>query len=115
MIKLCFYNYIFVTGSLVLVTSPGGNQDKVWCLSGDLFPIQRCLSETQSIVPLDGAAWALDEMIGEETPYTTSTPAQPIPPLVVRQYYEPAAKFVILTPNVSEVDILLINLFLLSF
>lgn len=27
-------------------------------------------------------------------------PGQPLPPLIVRQHYEPAKKFVLLTPNV---------------
>lgn len=85
------------TGNLILVTSPGGGQDKVWCLSGDMFPLQRTLSESQSTARLDGVAWALREMGVGDMP---AIPGQPLPPLIVRQHYEPAKKFVLLTPNV---------------
>lgn len=79
------------------MTSPGGGQDKVWCLSGDMFPLQRTLSESQSTARLDGVAWALREMGVGDMP---ALPGQPLPPLIVRQHYEPAKKFVLLTPNV---------------
>lgn len=79
------------------MTSPGGGQDKVWCLSGDMFPLQRTLSESQSTARLDGVAWALREMGVGDMP---AIPGQPLPPLIVRQHYEPAKKFVLLTPNV---------------
>lgn len=80
------------------MTSPGGNQDKVWLLSGDLFPLQRVLSETQSVVTLDAAAWALREMCASNN---LSVPALPSPPLIVSQHYQNASKFVVLTPYVS--------------
>lgn len=85
------------TGNLLLVTSPGGNQDKIWCLSGDVFPLQPMLSEQQSILNLDGVVWAIKELKVGVPP---SLPLCEQPPLLVRQHYEPAKKFVVLTPQV---------------
>ncbi|KAG8264438.1 hypothetical protein J6590_011729 [Homalodisca vitripennis] len=93
---------LYSHGNLILVTSPGGNQDKVWSLSGDLFPLQPTLSETQSVGRLDGVAWALQEMYLGDPPSSSST-SHPLPPLIVRQHYEPARQFVILTPNGAEI------------
>lgn len=90
--------YLF-SGNLLLVTSPGNNQDKVWCLSGDIFPLHPTLCEQQSVVPLEGIVWALKEMKVAEPPNLALCEQ---PPLVVRQHYEPAKKFVVLTPQVSK-------------
>lgn len=92
------YFYLFFSGNLLLVTSPGGNQDKLWCLSGDVFPMQPTLTEAQSIINLDGVVWAIDEIrLGDPPPISNV----PLPPLIVRQIYEPAKKIVVLNPQVN--------------
>lgn len=91
---------LYTSGNLLLVTSPGNNQDKVWCLSGDIFPLHPTLCEQQSVVPLEGIVWALKEMKVAEPPNLALCEQ---PPLVVRQHYEPAKKFVVLTPQGAEI------------
>ncbi|XP_039282164.1 nuclear pore complex protein Nup155 [Nilaparvata lugens] len=90
---------IYTQGNLLLVTSPGGTCDKVWCLSGDAFPLQPALSEAQSTVTLDGQVWAA----GEVCPLLPPPPTHSQPPLLVRQIYEPARRFVLLTPQGAEI------------
>ncbi|XP_075223372.1 nuclear pore complex protein Nup154 isoform X2 [Lycorma delicatula] len=91
---------IYSAGNLLLVTSPGANQDKVWCLSGDAFPLQPMLSEAQTVISLDGIVWAVGEIKMGDPPPTSNAPQ---PPLIVRQIYEPAKKFVLLTPHGAEI------------
>lgn len=91
---------LYTAGNLLLVTSPGGTSDKVWCLSGDAFPLQHGLSEAQSTVSLSGQVWAADEICPLPPPPASPHPQ---PPLLVRQIYEPARRFVLLTPQGAEI------------
>ena len=95
-----------VLGSLILITSPGGDQDVLWCLSSDPYPYQPYLIEVQTVIPLDGKVWALSE-VKSNTPFLCQSlkqiPADEDPPLVVRQHMEPPKKFVLLTAQVHIV------------
>lgn len=90
------------------MTSPGGEQDTLWCLSNDPYPFQSYLIEVPSILPLDGKVWAVAEVkshipflgiSGEEGSYYS---VDEEPPLVVRQHMEPPKKFVLLTAQVTQ-------------
>lgn len=95
----------FILGSLLLITSPGGEQDTLWCLSNDPYPYQSYLIEVQTIIPLDGKVWAISE-VKSGTPFLGQAKsdgrivADEDPPLVVRQHMEPPKKFVLLTAQV---------------
>lgn len=77
-----------------MVSSPNPERNILWCLSSDPFPFHPHLVEAQSIMPLDGPAWALAEI---RPPAEESQP-----PLAVRQHAEPPAKYIILTPQVRH-------------
>lgn len=90
-----------------MITSPGGEQDVLWCLSSDPYPYQPYLIEVQTVIPLDGKVWAISE-IKLNTPFLCQTSKQSSqldedPPLVVRQHMEPPKKFVLLTAQGAQV------------
>lgn len=95
-----------IAGSLILITSPGGEQDTLWCLSSDPYPYQSHLIEVQTILPLDGKVWSVAE-VKNNTPFLAQKPGENLlnidedPPLVVRQHMEPPKKFVLLTAQVN--------------
>ncbi|XP_011350489.1 nuclear pore complex protein Nup155 isoform X2 [Ooceraea biroi] len=99
-------------GTLILVC--GGDTETAWCLSNDAYPFTNYLAETQSILPLDSPAWAMEEIIGDSAVHIEKqTSAQGEPPLLVRQHMEPPRKFIFLTAQgaiilmqVRPVDIL---------
>lgn len=106
-----------VIGTLILITSPGSDRDILWCLSNDAFPFHQYMTEMQTIIPLDGVAWALAEVKPTEPRLILPTafyqipqnmnspniqaPVMTDPPLVVRQHMEAPRKFVVLTQQVS--------------
>ncbi|KAK6639409.1 hypothetical protein RUM43_007682 [Polyplax serrata] len=97
---------LYSRGSLVLITSPGGEQDTLWCLSNDPYPYQSYLIEAQTIIPLDGKVWAISE-VKSTTPFLGQGRGECTndedPPLVVRQHMEPPRKFVLLTAQGAQV------------
>ncbi|XP_046996559.1 nuclear pore complex protein Nup155 [Schistocerca americana] len=120
-------------GTLILVSCPGGDRDVLWCLSSDAFPFHQYLAETQTVIPLDGVAWALAEVrpshryldlppsfyqqsaITPGAEYDSANSDGQLqqqqsdlgsfmdPPLVVRQHMEAPKKYVILTPQGAEI------------
>ncbi|XP_020280588.1 nuclear pore complex protein Nup155 [Pseudomyrmex gracilis] len=99
-------------GTLILVC--GGDTETAWCLSNDAYPFTNYLAETQSILPLDSPAWAMEEIIRDSAIHIEKqSSAQGEPPLLVRQHMEPPRKFIFLTAQgaiilmqVRPVDIL---------
>ncbi|KAG5343295.1 NU155 protein, partial [Acromyrmex heyeri] len=99
-------------GTLFLVC--GGDTETAWCLSNDAYPFTNYLAETQSILPLDSPAWAMEEIIRDSAIHIEKqSSAQGEPPLLVRQHMEPPRKFIFLTAQgaiilmqVRPVDIL---------
>ncbi|KAL0121289.1 hypothetical protein PUN28_008744 [Cardiocondyla obscurior] len=99
-------------GTLFLVC--GGDTETAWCLSNDAYPFTNYLAETQSILPLDSPAWAMEEIIRDSAIHIEKqSNAQGEPPLLVRQHMEPPRKFIFLTAQgaiilmqVRPVDIL---------
>ncbi|XP_014476453.1 PREDICTED: nuclear pore complex protein Nup155 isoform X3 [Dinoponera quadriceps] len=99
-------------GTLILVC--GGDTESAWCLSNDAYPFTNYLAETQSILPLDSPAWAMEEIIGDSAIHIEKQNSpQGEPPLLVRQHMEPPRKFIFLTAQgaiilmqVRPVDIL---------
>ncbi|GLG97236.1 Nuclear pore complex protein Nup155 [Gryllus bimaculatus] len=111
-------------GTLVLVSSPGGDKDMVWCLNNDLYPFQSHIADLQTVLTLDGTAWALEEVKGQDAQAfltclkntsqhsvpiasSMSVPSQPImvadPPLMVRQHMEPPRKYIAFTSQGIEI------------
>lgn len=84
-------------GTCLLINSPEGCQDKLWCLSADLTPFSPLLSETLSIAPLDGIVWSVERCNFN----MLLTSVIPEPPLLVTQHYEVSTKYVCLTDKVS--------------
>lgn len=95
--------YKYFSGTLILVC--GGDTESAWCLSNDAYPFTNYLAETQSILPLDSPAWAMEEIIGDSAIHIEkqSSP-QGEPPLLVRQHMEPPRKFIFLTAQVRAYD-----------
>jgi len=59
------------------------------------------LAETQSILPLDSPAWAMEEIIRDSIIHIEKQSiTQGEPPLLVRQHMEPPRKFIFLTAQV---------------
>ncbi|XP_029678395.1 nuclear pore complex protein Nup155 isoform X1 [Formica exsecta] len=99
-------------GTLILIC--GGDTETAWCLSNDAYPFTNYLAETQSILPLDSPAWAMEEIIRDSAIHIEKqSTTQGEPPLLVRQHMEPPRKFIFLTAQgaiilmqVRPVDIL---------
>lgn len=49
-------------GSLLMVSSPQQEQDLLWSLSSEPFPLRRYLAESSTVMPLDGQVWAMAEI-----------------------------------------------------
>lgn len=80
-------------GTLFMVCGPrntGGN--KLWSVSSDMFPCNNNITELFYTLPVDGVACVISK-ISSRLNYSWV----PDPPLIVRQLYEPSAKFVILS------------------
>ncbi|KAL0269136.1 UNVERIFIED_CONTAM: hypothetical protein PYX00_006963 [Menopon gallinae] len=92
-------------GTLFLITSPGGDQDVLWCLSSDPYPYKPYLIEVLTVIPLDGKVWAISEVKNESSFLSQgdAVTCDEDPPLVVRQHMEPPKKYVILTAQGAQV------------
>lgn len=89
----------YFLGTLILVC--GGDTETAWCLSNDAYPFTNYLAETQSILPLDSPAWAMEEIIRDSAIHIEKqSTTQGEPPLLVRQHMEPPRKFIFLTAQV---------------
>jgi len=104
-LKICtFIMMKYFLGTLILVC--GGDTETAWCLSNDAYPFTNYLAETQSILPLDSPAWAMEEIITDSTIHIEKQScAQGEPPLLVRQHMEPPRKFIFLTAQVYNIYI----------
>ncbi|KAJ1526290.1 hypothetical protein ONE63_009443 [Megalurothrips usitatus] len=108
-------------GNTILITSGGGECDTLWSLSSDPYPFHPYLVEVQTVLNLNGRVWALAE-VGGELPIGPAASGQaaiesdasgatqsdsildhPDPPLVVRQHIEPPRKYIVLTPQGTEI------------
>lgn len=49
-------------GTLLLVSTPQQDQDILWSISSSPFPNRTYLTESTTIIPLDGIVWSLAEM-----------------------------------------------------
>lgn len=97
----------YFLGTLFLVC--GGDTETAWCLSNDAYPFTNYLAETQSILPLDSPAWAMEEIIRDSAIHIEKqSSAQGEPPLLVRQHMEPPRKFIFLTAQVYDIYIFII-------
>lgn len=49
-------------GTVLMVSSAQQEQDLLWSLSSEPFPLRQFLAESSTILPLDGQVWAIAEM-----------------------------------------------------
>lgn len=49
-------------GTVLMVSSAQQDQDMLWSLSSEVFPLRQYLAESSTILPLDGQVWAIDEV-----------------------------------------------------
>lgn len=49
-------------GTVLMVSSAQQDQDMLWSLSSEVFPLRQYLAESSTILPLDGQVWAIDEI-----------------------------------------------------
>jgi len=49
-------------GTLLIVSSPQQEQDLLWSLSSEPFPMRQYLAESSTFMPLDGQVWAIAEV-----------------------------------------------------
>lgn len=49
-------------GTLLMVSTPQQDQDILWSISSAPFPHRPCLTESTTVIPLDGIVWSLAEM-----------------------------------------------------
>lgn len=49
-------------GTVLMVSSAQQDQDLLWSLSSEPFPLRPFLAESSTILPLDGVVWAIAEM-----------------------------------------------------
>lgn len=61
----------FARGSLLMVSTPQQDQDVLWSLSAEPFPLRPYLTESSTIVPLSGQVWS----IAAATSTTRSAPS----------------------------------------
>jgi hypothetical protein len=93
-----------ISGTLLLASAQNDNTDQLWLLSGDCFPFQNILMEGQSLLPIDGRIWALEEMPyrGHLTKLYRDSFGSNEPPLVTVQHAQPARKFVLISAQVKK-------------
>eukprot|EP00096_Caligus_rogercresseyi_P005390 TRINITY_DN2077_c0_g1_i1.p1 TRINITY_DN2077_c0_g1~~TRINITY_DN2077_c0_g1_i1.p1 ORF type:complete len:1265 (-),score=396.32 TRINITY_DN2077_c0_g1_i1:325-4119(-) len=93
-------------GSLLLACTPNENSDDVlFLLSGDGYPFQSTLMESQSLIQLDGHSWAMSE-IPQETPVSkiySDSFGNVVPPLMAVQHAVKPRKFVVLNAKGSHI------------
>lgn len=54
-------------GTVLMVSSAQQDQDLLWSLSSEVFPLRQYLAESSTILPLDGQVWAIDEVRSAES------------------------------------------------
>lgn len=96
--------------TLVMVSQTTTEQNHLWCFSSDPFPFLPFLMEAYTIVPLDGPAWAIQEVTNQQQLSSNiilkkekASTFQGDPPLVVRQHLENPRKFIILTAQGAHI------------
>lgn len=60
-------------GSLLLVSTPQQDQDLLWSLSSEPFPLRNYLAESSTVMNLDGQVWAIAE-VKEKSSLTLNYP-----------------------------------------
>ncbi|KAH9488744.1 hypothetical protein Btru_059325, partial [Bulinus truncatus] len=98
LVHTAYYN----RGTLLLVSSQNKDNDLLWAISPDSFPFPKQLMEAYDTLPMDGKAWAIEEVsvaANQETrPAAVSVGRpRPDPPSVVTQHAVPPRKFVIVS------------------
>lgn len=57
-IHAAFYS----SGTLLMVSTPQQDQDVLWSLSSEPFPLRPYLAESSTVMPLNGQVWSIAEM-----------------------------------------------------
>lgn len=58
-VHTAFYN----NGTLLMVSTPQQDQDLLWSLSAEPFPLRPYLAESSTALPLNGQVWAIAEVV----------------------------------------------------
>lgn len=61
-------------GTVLMVSSAQQDQDLLWSLSSEVFPLRQYLAESSTILPLDGQVWAIDEVRTDESDGSLAMP-----------------------------------------
>lgn len=107
MIKPCFscITFLLFLGAVLLSSPQTDESDFIWLLLSDLFPLHNVMMEAQSIIPLDGKAWAMDEVPQPRRLmklYMDSFGSQN-PPVAVIQHAQTARKFVVISAQGTHI------------
>lgn len=52
------------SGNVLMVSTPQQDQDLLWSLSTEPFPLRTYLAESSTVIPLNGQVWSIAEMKG---------------------------------------------------
>lgn len=52
------------SGNVLMVSTPQQDQDLLWSLSTEPFPLRTYLAESYTVIPLNGQVWSITEMKG---------------------------------------------------
>ncbi|NXH16466.1 NU155 protein, partial [Bucco capensis] len=97
---------LFLLGVLLMTASENEDNDILWCISHDSFPLQKPMMETQVSTRVAGHSWALaaaKELRMEKIVTPLNKDMVPIPeaPMAVQQHMLPPRKFVLLSAQGS--------------
>lgn len=63
-----------IHGTVLMVSSAQQDQDLLWSLSSEPFPLRPFLAESSTILPLDGQVWAIDEIKSPKDEHSLKMP-----------------------------------------
>ena len=98
-------NFCLFSGTLLLACAVNESVDQLWLVSGDCFPFQNILMEGQSLLPIDGRIWALEELPfrGHLYKLYKESFGSTEPPLVTVQHAQPARKFALISAQGTHI------------
>ncbi len=69
------HSAFYSNGTLLMVSTPQQDQDVLWSLSSEPFPLRPYLAESSTVMPLNGQVWSMAEM-GSDNVSSTHSPLQ---------------------------------------
>lgn len=61
------HSAFYSNGTLLMVSTPQQDQDVLWSLSSEPFPLRTYLAESSTMMPLNGQVWSIAEMCSDSS------------------------------------------------